>query len=133
MIEIPKLRKLMKKIEAQQGRFVLFGLFMREDSPGNWDLVLAAPWLERGKLKALGKFVQEMSDTFGQEQVMSLSRIVTLNSDDPSLHAILNDIGSVSRPVERQGHSLFGLPVEHAYILRATRSRATKRSVAGDG
>ena len=124
MIEIPKLRKLMKRIEAQRGPFVLFGLFMREDSPGKWDLVLAAPWLERGRLKALGEFVKELSGTFGEEDVLSLSRIVTLNSDDAALHAILNDIGSVTRPVERQGHSLFGLPVEHAYILRATRSKA---------
>ncbi len=124
MIEIPKLRKLMRRIEAQRGPFVLFGLFQREDSPGKWDLVLAAPWLERGKLKALGEFVKEMSDTFGEEQVLSLSRIVTLNSNGPVLHAILNDIGSVTRGVERQGHSLFGLPVEHAYILRATRSKA---------
>src|SRR5438552_8807268 len=123
MIEIPKLLKLMRKIEAKHGPFALFGLLMREDSPGTWDLVVAAPWLERGKLKALGEFGKEISDFFGVEHigVLSLSRIVTLNRHNPALQAILDEVGPVSRPVERQGYNLFGLPVERAYILKAQR------------
>lgn len=124
MIETEKLRKLMDKIEAQRGRFTLFGLFMREESPGKWDLALSAPWLEQGKLKALGEFVKEMSDNLGEEQVLSFSRIVTLNRDDPTLHAILEEVGGMRKPIERQGRNLFGLPIEHAYILRATRPRS---------
>ncbi len=121
MIETEKLQKFMKQMEARKGRFTLFGLFLREDSPGLWDLVLAAPWLENGKLKALGEFVQKMSEAFGQDEVMSFSRIVTLNHDDPSLRAILSETGSLKKPMEKQGHDLFGLPIEHAVILRATR------------
>src|SRR5229473_2174665 len=124
MIETEKLQKFMKQMEARKGRFTLFGLFLREDSPGLWDLVLAAPWLENGKLKALGEFVQKMSDAFGQEEVMYFSRIVTLNHDDPSLRAILSEMGSVKKPVEKQGHDLFGLPIEHAVILRAGQPKA---------
>lgn len=123
MIEIPKLQKLMRKIEAKHGPFTLFALLMREESPGGWDLVVAARWLERGKFKALEEFAREVADIFGVEhigQILPLSRIVTLNRDDPALHAILDEVGRVSRPVEKQGHNLFGLPVEHAYVLKAT-------------
>ena len=119
MIETEKLQKFMKQIEARKGRFTLFGLFLREDSPGLWDLVLAAPWLENGKLKALGEFVEKMSEAFRQDEVMSFSRIVTLDHDDPALRSILSEIGSVKKPLEKQGHDLFGLPIEHAVILRA--------------
>ncbi|SRR6266498_118653 len=123
MIETEKLQRFMKQMEARRGRFTLFGLFMREDSPGLWDLVLAAPWLENGKLKALGEFVQQMSKTLGQEEVMSFSRIVTLNREDPALRAILSASASLKKPLEKQGHDLFGLPIEHAVILRATQPK----------
>jgi len=124
MIPISELQSLMKKIEARKGRFILFGLLLREDSPGAWDLVVAAPRLERGKLKALGEFVQELTKTFGQSQVLSFSQIVTLNHKHPALRAILQDVGPVRHLVERRGQNLFGLPVEHAYILRARRLAA---------
>jgi len=124
MIETEKLHKFMKQIEARKGRFTLFGLFLREDSPGLWDLVLAAPWLENGRLKALGELVQQMSKALGQDEVMSFSRIVTLNHDDPALHAILSEIGSRRKPLEKRGHDLFGLPIEHAVILRAAKPKS---------
>jgi hypothetical protein len=123
MIETVKLQKFMKQVEARKGRFTLFGLFLREDSPGLWDLVLAAPWLENGKLKALGEFVEKMSQAFGHDEVMSFSRIVTLNHDDPALRAILSETSSLKRPFEQQGHDLFGLPIEHAVILRAAKPK----------
>ena len=124
MIQTEKLRKFMKQVEARKGRFTLFGVFLREDSPGLWDLVLAAPWLENGKLEALGEFAEQMSKTLGTDEVMSFSRIVTLNHDDPALRAILSEIGSLEKPLEKQGHDLFGLPIEHAVILRAMRPKA---------
>lgn len=125
MIPTDKLRQFMKRVEAQKGRFTLFGVFMREDSPGRWDLVVSAPWLEAGKLKALGEFVEKMSDAFGQDDVMSFSRIVTLNHDDPVLQAILTEAGPVKMPLEKEGQNLFGLPIEHAVILRAEHPKAT--------
>jgi hypothetical protein len=119
MIQIEKLQKLMKQVEARKGRFTFFGVFMREDSPGLWDLVVSAPWLESGRLEALRELAEEMSEVFGRDEVLSFSRIVTLNQDDPSLHEILTEVGSIKKPLEKQGHDLFGLPVEHALILRA--------------
>jgi len=37
-----------------------------------------------------------MSDAFGQEEVMSFSRIVTLNHDDPALQVILTEVGPMN-------------------------------------
>ena len=139
MIPISELESLMKKIEVRRGPFTLFGLFLREDSPRAWDLVVAAPWLQRGKLKALSQFVQELTKTFGHAEVLeSFSRIVTLNQGDRALRAILDDVGPVRHPVERRGQNLYGLLVEHAHILRASRlppqqsnGRSRKRAAAG--
>ncbi len=128
MIERTKLDRVLHSIEAERGPFALAGLFMREDSPGRWDLVVSAPWLQRGKLMALGEFVKRLSDALGQDEVLSLSRIVTLNRKDPVLKRILQDLGTITQPVERVGHNLFGLPLEHAYVLRAhARTPSNKR------
>jgi hypothetical protein len=101
MIERTKLDRVLHAIEAQRGPFVLASLFMREDAPGRWDLVVSAPWLQRGKLVALDDFVKRLSDALGQEEVLSLSRVVTLNRKDPALKRILQELGSITQPSRR--------------------------------
>jgi hypothetical protein len=127
MIEIEKLRQVMDQVSAERGDFTLFGLFLSEDSPDKWDLVVSAPWLEEGKLKALKKFVEKLSAIVGQEAVLSLSKIVTLNHDNPLLKAILKAVRVEGRPIEFQNNNLFGLEIKHAYILRAKKSKASRR------
>src|ERR1035438_8521788 len=54
------LRRAMHEIAKRKGDFTLFALFMPADAPlmqagdpGTWDLVVSAPWLERGRLKPM--------------------------------------------------------------------------------
>lgn len=122
MIKTEKLRQVMDQVSAEKGDFTLFGLFLSEDSPDKWDLVVSAPWLEAGKLKALSEFVEKLAAIVGQEEVLSLSKIVTLNHDNPSLNAILRTVRVEDQPVELQNGNLFGLEIKRAYILRAKAS-----------
>jgi hypothetical protein len=55
-------------------------------------LVVSASWLEEGKLKALGEFVEKAASIIGEEDFLLLSRIVTLNHDDPNLKKILGSV-----------------------------------------
>ncbi|MBS1789481.1 MAG: hypothetical protein JST85_17285 [Acidobacteria bacterium] len=119
MIQINQLRQIKNKVEAEKGEFVLFGLFLRDEAVDKWDLVVSAPWLEKDKMKGLGEFVKKMASVVGEDEVLTLSRIVTLNHDDPSLEAILQDVQVENDLVEMQGHNLFGLPISQAYILQA--------------
>jgi len=121
MIQIEQLREVMNKVSAEKGEFILFGLFLREEDTDKWDLVISAPWLEEGKLRGLGEFVKRMAAIIGEEELLTLSRIVTLNQDDPSLKAILKDVQVDNDLVVMQGSNLFGLPIKEAYILRAKR------------
>ena len=119
MIEIKQLRRVMNEITEEKGKFTLFGLFLRDDAIDKWDLVISAPWLEEGKLKGLGEFVEKMASIVGEEQFLTLSRVVTLNHDEPSLKAILREVQADNDFVELKGSNLFGLPINHAYILQA--------------
>jgi hypothetical protein len=119
-IDIDELRQFMKNVVGEHGEFTVFGLFLRDEAPDKWDLVVSAPWLEEGKLKALGEFAKELSEAIGEDKVMSLSRIVTLNADDPALDAIVR-LGVSGGTVELRDTNVFGLKIKHAYILRAKR------------
>lgn len=123
MIQTDKLRQVMEELSAEKGEFALFGLFLREEAQDKWDLVISAPWLEEGKLKALGEFVQKAASIVGEQELLALSRIITLNHDDPNLDAILDAVEVEETPLELWNTSFFGLEIKHAYILRAKRLR----------
>ena len=122
MIHIEKFRRVMKDISAERGEFVFFGLFLREEALDEWDLVISAPWLETGKLKALGEFVEKVTTIAGKQELLTLSRIVTLDHNDPNLEAVLKTVQVDNGPLELWHPDFFGLDIKHAYILRAKRS-----------
>lgn len=119
-MDINELRTFMEDIAAERGEFSLFGLFLRDDAPDKWDLVVSASWLEEGKLKALREFAKELSAAIGEDKVLSLSRIVTLNPEDPALDAIMR-LEVSGGAVELRDTDVFGLKFKRAYILRAKR------------
>src|SRR5205823_7011401 len=109
MIEIEKLRQVMERVSAEKGDFTLFGLFLREEAPDKWDLVISAPWLEAGKLKALGEFVEKINTIAGKQELLTLSRIVTLDHNDPNLEAVLQAVQVDNGPLELWHPDFFGL------------------------
>jgi hypothetical protein len=119
MTPLPRLRQAMAAIAEEKGEFSLFGLFMRADSPGRWDLVVAAPWLEVGKLKALGEFVGLLEDQLGENEVRRFAKIVTLKASSPEIRSELATL-DIDQPEKRfHNTTLFGADVEEAVILRA--------------
>lgn len=121
MIDIEKLRRAMRQISAKRGEFTLFALFRREEAPAGWDLVVSSPWLEEGKLKGLAEFVKDLKGLIGEKQLRELSRIVTIDQDDPSLKSILRSVQVDDGVTEVLESVFFGLRVEHAIFLRAKR------------
>jgi len=119
MIASSTLRKAMHEIAAKKGGFTLFGLFMRSDALGTWDLVVSAPWLEKGKLKATSEFVRLLTDSIGEPALRYFSRVQTISKDDPALKAILAAFSVDDGEVRVQKSNLFGLEIEDAIIFRA--------------
>lgn len=69
-----------EKVSEECGGFFLFGLFERQETPGRWDLVASAPWLETGRsgIEKLITLLRKNMDT-GDWKVVS--RVVPI---DPS-------------------------------------------------
>jgi hypothetical protein len=129
MMETTTLRKAMHDIAKRKGDFTLFGLFMRSDAPGTWDLVVSAPWLEKGKLKATSEFVELLSESIGEQALSRFSRIQTIPSNSPGLKAILRAFSVDDGEVRVQNSNLFGLQIEDAFIFRSKPAADERRSV----
>ena len=119
MIAIDRLRQAMRDIAKKKGDFTFFALFMRTDAPGTWDLVVAAPWLEKGKLKALSEFTQLLTQSIGENTLRQLARVVTISELDPRLKDIVSKFSVDDGDISIQSSDLFGLDIEEAIILRA--------------
>lgn len=124
MVNLPELNKFIDKVEAEKGQFTLFAIFMYKDSPGRWNIVLSAPWLEEGKLRALGEFLTSMSQEFNEDAVLNYESIITLNSNHLELLNIVSNLGHVNEPIEISDHKykLFNRRIINTYFFRVKKS-----------
>jgi hypothetical protein len=116
--------ELESHIAEERGAFALFALFMREDAPDRWDLIVSAPWLGDDKRSAVDYFVTQIKSRLGEQELTSLSRIVVVDPQEPSVQALNRAIQVEHGSVEVRDSNFFGLPVKHAYIITSKRSPA---------
>ena len=126
MITNATLRKAMHEIANKKGDFVLFARFMRSDAPGTWDLVVSAPWLEKGRLKATSELVELLSDSIGEEALHFFSRIATVGQDHPTVKFILANLPVDDGELRLRSTDLFDLQIDEAVIFRAMKPRADR-------
>jgi hypothetical protein len=113
------LRKAMHDIARKKGAFTLFALFMRADALGNWDLVVSAPWLGPGTLKATRELVELLAKSLGEDALPNFARVATLSAQEPSLKFILENFPVDDGELRVRGMDLFGLRIEEGIIFRA--------------
>lgn len=124
---VEKLRRLEKAASRRKGKFELFALFLRVGSPRQWDILVSAPWITRNKKKALrylSNLVQEYLDT---SELHLISRIAIIEDTMPELQAFQGAIKNEHGVAELVDCILFGLQVEHAYLITSQSLRAKKR------
>lgn len=116
-----KFRELESRIAEEKGDFVLFALFMRDDSPDRWDLIVAAPWVASDKRDAVDYFVNQIKSRLGEQGLTSLSRIVVVDFLDLAVQALNTAVQIEHGGVEIRDSNFFGLPVKHAFIITSKR------------
>ena len=89
---IGKLASLEHEIASEKGEFSLFALCLREDADDQWDLLASAPWLEPNQRESLDYLVNQLRSRLDTQALLSLSRIVLLEQDNPVLEAIHKEI-----------------------------------------
>jgi hypothetical protein len=115
--------RLESKIAEERGDFALFGLFVREDLPDRWDLIVSAPWVTDRKA-ALDYFVSKIQLDMGAPALIDLSRIVFVDPQDQAVQDLNQAIHVEHGAVEVRDSTFFGLPIKHAFIITSKRPKA---------
>jgi hypothetical protein len=112
-----KFRELESRVAADRGDFVLFALFIREDVPDRWDLLVSAPWIGDNKDEVVDYLALQIGSGIGSQALTEISRIVVIDPGDPAVEAFNRAIRVEHGSVEVKDSNFFGLPVKHAYII----------------
>jgi hypothetical protein len=127
---LDKLESLEKKTADEKGEFSLFGLFLREDAENRWDLVVAAPWLNSDSLEDLNYLASRLKTCLQDNELLSISRIVILDLNDP-ITQIINNNWRVVRggSLELNHPQVFNLPFKYAYIIISQSGKPVLRNL----
>ena len=112
-----RLKAKEQEMATEKGPFMLFALFLREDAPDLWDLVVSAAWIGADKGNALSYISSKIREDLSTEEITKLSRIAIIDLDNPALEAIQKAIRVEHGLVDVQNSNFFGMPIRHAYIV----------------
>jgi hypothetical protein len=122
------MKELVEKIKEQEvvmanekGPFELFALFLREDAPGKWDLVVAAEWIDKNKEASFKYIAGIVQKTLSKEELLKLSRIVLIDENNPALEALHRAMRVEHSIAEIQDSNFFGMQIKHAYLITSRR------------
>lgn len=120
---IDKFKKIEHSISGEKGEFELFGLFLRDDAPDKWDLVISSEWARQNIKDSLYFLVAEIKKEITKEEMLKLSRLVILDKDDAALNALQSAMHVEHGLAEIRDSNFMGLAIKHAYIITSARIR----------
>lgn len=127
---VEKFVNIERDISSERGRFALFGLFLREDAPDRWDLVVSAPWFGKDDKKVLDYVAQKLQTKLKPNELVALSRIIVVGVSEPSVVAIQRALNVEHGSAEVRDSHFFGLPIKHAFIITSQRVNGDVRKRA---
>ena len=120
---VEKLKVCEETMAKKKGPFDLFGIFLRDDAPDKWDLLVAGDWIEKNKKESFKYIVDMVQKGLSKEELLKLSRIVLINEKNPDLEAIQRAMHVEHGIAEIKDSIFFGLPIRHAYLITSRRRR----------
>ena len=123
---LKKLGSLELALSRQRGEFELFGIFLRKESQGKWDLIVAAPWLHSYDRASLQAIVSEMQKSLSPAELLEFSRVVVLDKGNPFLENLLGSFETEHDAIEARNLTLLGLSFRRAYVITARGRLARK-------
>ncbi len=114
-----KLRGLEQAIAGEKGPFNLFALFLREDAPDVWDLVVAAEWIEEDQSQALAELSKRVRAYLRPDEITRISRVVIVERANPAVKAIASAVSIAHGVAEVANSNFFGLAIKHAFVITA--------------
>jgi uncharacterized protein YegL len=121
---IQKMVSIEKYLAHQKGDFRLFALFLRDGSPGKWDVLVSAKWIDANKQQALKVIIEQLTSQLNKDELMSLSRVVVIKQDNDGLRAI-NQLMPVEKEIaEIHDKNFFGLDIKQAFFISSSTEKS---------
>ena len=114
-----KLRGLEQSIADEKGPFNLFALFLREDAPDVWDIVVAADWIEEDQPQALAELSKRVRAYLRPDEITRISRVVIVKRANPAVKAIASAVSITHGVAEVANSNFFGLAIKQAFVITA--------------
>ncbi len=122
---VAKFREIELLMSTEKGAFNLFALFLREDSPNKWDLVVSAPWIKAHDKETLDYFAKHLRSKLQPDELVSLSRVALLDEDNPALEKVRRAISIEHGSSEITNNNFFGMLIKHGFIITSKRDTAS--------
>ena len=120
MIEqVTKFQKVEESLSKSKGPFELFGLFLREDSPGKWDLLISADWTKFNKMASIKTIAEELRKELTDKEFINISRIIILDEDDEKIKSIRKAARIANGVAEISAFDFLGIAIKHAYLINS--------------
>lgn len=116
-----KLKNSEVTMANEKGPFDLFALFLREDAPGKWDLVVAADWIKNNTEESLKYIIGFVQKVLSKDELLKLSRIVIIDEKNPALDGMQRAVSVEHGIVEVQDSNFFGLQIKQAFVITSRR------------
>ena len=114
---VDKLVEIEKETSEEKGEYDFFALFLRENSSDKWDILVAANWIDNNKEEALKYLAKIFQNSFNQNELLSISRIVLIEDTNPALPARQQAINVEHGSIEIKDANFFGLEIKHAFLI----------------
>ncbi len=124
---IQKRVNIEKYLASQKGDFRLFALFLRDGSPGKWDVLVSARWIDANKQQALKIITEQLTTQLNKDELMSLSRVVVIKNDNEALAAITQFMPVETGIAEIHDNNFFCLDIKHAFLISSKTEHNKRR------
>ena len=121
---VERFARLETEIANEKGDFSLFALFMREEVPDRWDLMVSAFWTGADNTAAVDYLVAQIKSKLGDGDLVSLSRIVVIDPEDAAVRMLNRNVHVEHGNVEVRDSIFSGLAIKQAYIITSNRPPA---------
>jgi hypothetical protein len=115
--QVEKLQNVEKNLSESKGQFELFALFLREDSPDKWDLLISADWARNDKKASINIIAEEIRKVLSDQELLMLSRVIILDKNNEALKAMRKEMHVERGLAEISNINFLGLAIKHAYLM----------------
>ena len=124
---VEKFIAIEKEIVAEKGDFILFGLFLREESPNRWDVVISAPWFDKDKKDPLDFVISKLRARLKPDEMVMLSRIILLNPSEDFVKNVNFMIRIEHGMAEFYECIVNGMHIKHAFVITSKQPSDAKK------